>query len=442
MADNKNLFKQGHRWYVAVEVPPSLRTIIGAKRLTKALGTDDVREARVKRHNVVSEFKTRIATARKSKAVVEGVGVTGRALTIRRELQAAEARKDFETVNDLQIELYDQANAVEQETDKATAQVFYDVGAGLATPIGLHLEDWLAESNFTDRTKADHRYAVNKLIAWLHESKLVDALQTMTSKAAGRFKSEAMVAKGANHKTANKWLSSLRTYWRWLDAHGHIEGNPWAGKSLPKPKGGSIDDDDKERPFTDKELALLLGSSSSLEMRDAMALAALSGMRLEEIFQLTVDDCQKDVFNIRRSKTKAGQRKVPIHSLLLSIVKRRSSGKDNKAFLLEEATASGWDNRRSDVFTKRFATYRRRLGVDELREDKRRSLVNFHSFRRWFITAAEQAGNSENIVMRVVGHKLQGMAFGVYSGGASLEQLRACVESVRLPTGFALQDET
>jgi len=42
---------------------------------------------------------------------------------------------------------------------------------------------------------------------------------------------------------------------------------------------------------------------------------------------------------------------------------------------------------------------------------------------------------SPNIISTVVGHAegFQGMTLGVYSGGPSLDQLRACVGAVRLP---------
>jgi len=66
-------------------------------------------------------------------------------------------------------------------------------------------------------------------------------------------------------------------------------------------------------------------------------------------------------------------------------------------------------------------------------EGKRRSLTNFHSLRRWFITKAEQAGQPETIIAAVVGHKRDGMTLGVYSAGPSGDQFRKCVEAVMLP---------
>jgi integrase len=121
---------------------------------------------------------------------------------------------------------------------------------------------------------------------------------------------------------------------------------------------------------------------------------------------------------------------VPIHSALQAIVSRLVESRQPDAFLIEKGSASA---ERSMAMSKRIGRYRQAVGVDVRVEGKRRSLVNAHSFRRWFITKAERAGQAENIIASVVGHKRPGMTFGVYSGGPSAEQLRACVEAVRLP---------
>jgi integrase len=89
---------------------------------------------------------------------------------------------------------------------------------------------------------------------------------------------------------------------------------------------------------------------------------------------------------------------------------------------------------RSQRVVKQFVTHRRAIGVDDRVEGARQSRVNFHSFRRTFVTKAEQAGMQPHLIEVVVGHKRPGMALGVYSGGPLLQQLREVVESVRLPT--------
>ena len=58
------------------------------------------------------------------------------------------------------------------------------------------------------------------------------------------------------------------------------------------------------------------------------------------------------------------------------------------------------------------------MGVVEVVKGRGRSLVNFPiSFRRYFITKAEQADQMEHIIAVVVGHKRTGYDLGaVFSG--------------------------
>ena len=77
--------------------------------------------------------------------------------------------------------------------------------------------------------------------------------------------------------------------------------------------------------------------------------------------------------------------------------------------------------------------HRRALGVQE--GNGRRSSVNFHSLRRWFITTAINAGQPPHMVSLVAGHSegRKGMTLGRYWSGADDGALRAVVEAVRLP---------
>ncbi len=169
-----------------------------------------------------------------------------------------------------------------------------------------------------------------------------------------------------------------------------------------------------------------------------MRVAALSGLRIGEIGRLTVADCQGGVFDVRETKTKAGERRVPVHTNIKAIVRGRLKGKDPAAYLFDELRASpGRDRERSAKASERFTEYRRTLGIDERAEGQRQANADFHSFRRWFITKAEQAGQAPHLISFVVGHAegRQGMTLGRYSRGPSDAQLRAVVESVKLPKG-------
>jgi integrase len=210
--------------------------------------------------------------------------------------------------------------------------------------------------------------------------------------------------------------------------------NPWQGQSLPKASKRREDGEKDKRPYTDAEIVTLLDGNPDPEISDLVRVAALSGMRLEEIYRLTVRDCTDGLFRIRKSKTPAGVRDVPIHSGVAAIVARRTEGKGPTEFLFHEAGTPKGVRERSSVVSQRFMRYRLRLGVEDREDGRRHSRIDFHSFRRWFISRARQAGFERAIVAQVVGHEAGNITDDVYSEGATLAQKRACVEAVQLPS--------
>jgi integrase len=428
---NYNLERRRSTWYVWIDVPPSLRSIIGRRRLRKTTGTTDEALARLRRGAILTELKTRIEAARKVNPNSPEANITAKALEWRKEI---EGTLDTVKRHDLRYLAVDAAEAIEKSDGFEAAKSFHDIATGKGTPLNLFLEEWLQEKRYGARQAADYRRFVERLGEWLRGAGLVETLETVTDRVASAFKSKALVAAGLNPKTANKIMSGLRSYWTWLGRQGHASLNPWLGKSLPKLE---VPSDEKERAFTDNETQLLFSGTPDQTLSDAMMISALSGMRLDEIFQLKVKHCIQGVFKVSHGtigKTKAAERRVPIHSGLKAIIKRLSAGRDGDDYLMAE-DSSGWGKSRSMAVSKRFITYRKGRGVDEVIEGKRRSLVNFHSFRRWFITKADQAGCRKEDIERVVGHKVQGMSLGLYSGGITLEQARVVVESVALPHG-------
>jgi integrase len=104
----------------------------------------------------------------------------------------------------------------------------------------------------------------------------------------------------------------------------------------------------------------------------------------------------------------APARGVPIDSALVDLVARRTKGKSGADDLFPEYPVpkrSTSQRERSFRASNEFTEYRRSVGVEEVVPGRRRSLVNFHSFRRYFITKAEQADQMEHIIAVVVGHK-------------------------------------
>ena len=207
----------------------------------------------------------------------------------------------------------------------------------------------------------------------------------------------------------------------------------WERIKIPEP---ATPHDELERSFTDEEVRKLLAGPASPPMHDLMMIAALTGARLEAIVDLRARDCEAGLFTFKPQKKEKSARGVPIHSALVDLVARRTKGKSGADDLFPEYPVpkrSTSQRERSFRASNEFTEYRRSVGVEEVVPGRRRSLVNFHSFRRYFITKAEQADQMEHIIAVVVGHKRTGMTLGRYSGGPLLEQARRCVEAVRLP---------
>lgn len=424
----------GGVWYATIDVPRSTRTAVGKKRIVRSLKTSDLGEAQRRRWAVVAEMKQEIQDIIKGTGPMPTADLTVAAMNARRELIETPSSSDqtMEAISAV-------TDAVEQAHGHEVAQEFYKLATGQADAIDANIDNYLLGANIAQRTAADLKTAIGELTQWAKSNRKPTIVQAFMSRNAAEFRDGFLLPVKKNVRTINKKISLLSSYWKWMMKNGVLDPdrpNPWTGKSLPKPKAwqkAGTDSTDM-RPFTDEEVKTLLEGGADADMRDLMQIAALSGLRLEEIGQLRVKDCEDDLFDITRSKTRAGVRKVPIHPGLKRIIKTRTEDQPPDAYIFPHFVASGWDDARTMTVSKQFGRYRKRLKVDETPKGQRRSRVDFHSFRRWFARKCEEAGQHQTIVARVMGHQ-QGMeiTFGTYSQAQPLDLMRACVESVALP---------
>ena len=182
-----------------------------------------------------------------------------------------------------------------------------------------------------------------------------------------------------------------------MKKRGEVDESPWTGQSLPKEQRNP---DDKERDFTDAEMKRLLDGTPPRRLGVILRIAALSGARIDAIVSLKVKDCQlqdgEGLFRFKPQKKERAYRHVPIHSDLVELVEGLVKGKDPEDDVFPEyrPVRPGTQQERSMPAVKAFTRYRRLVGVDETRPGRKRALTNFHSFRRWFITKAEQSGHT------------------------------------------------
>jgi integrase len=450
-ASNRAYLEQ-HRgkWRVTVAVPKALQPRLGT-RLKRALNTDSLSVANSVKLGVVQELKDQIARAQgrsnteygsvineaariKSAAVHEQYlgsldheqGVDERAYEILGDPIRNQLVDDGEGGTDL-VPVYDPGR-------ERLARTFRSVAVGAATPIDTHLDEYRTNKlRVKRRTEGDLVRGLERLKDWCLANGLKDNVSIIGSRQAIAFAEALANEQRLAPRTIKKYVSRLSLYWGYIKYKSYVPENPWlqVEVSVEKGKPGQV-----ERAFTNKEVANLLMGPATPELRDVMMVGALSGARLDAIVDLKVSDTDHGFFRFKPQKSEEHFRYVPIHTDLAAIIARRREGRAPDVDLFPEyprPKSLESERERSFKTSNHFTEYRRSVGVDERVNGKRRSLVNFHSFRRWFATRAEQAGIDESLVAAVVGHKRGSITLDLYSQGPEIEAARRCVQAVRLP---------
>ncbi len=237
--------------------------------------------------------------------------------------------------------------------------------------------------------------------------------------------------------TVNKHVTALSGLFKWAMRTGVLpedHRNPFEGqhrRPAPPSKAGWL-------PYEIEELAKLVERPEPRPKRHTWAsarpwivlVALFSGMRLGEICSLDADDIKEEdrvpFFDITAAKSEAGIRRVPVHPTLLSLGFLDYVRHVKRGPLFVGVRSGGPDNNRSYIFSKRFATWRRRQGVDRPR-------IAFHSFRKNVVASLERARIHQSEVAQIVGHE-RGFTFSVYSPlGLDLQGLREVVEKITYP---------
>ncbi|MXQ11192.1 tyrosine-type recombinase/integrase [Microvirga makkahensis] len=168
-------------------------------------------------------------------------------------------------------------------------------------------------------------------------------------------------------------------------------------------------------------------------------ISLFSGMRMQEICQLEVSDIaildgvdviivQDDDAGVKRIKSAAGRRYVPIHPELKQIgflEYHRLMREGGERRLFPELTASEASGYLSDNFSKWFANFLRSAGA-------KRPRTSFHSFRHSYRDALREANISPERV-RALGGWSSGRTEDDYGSGLRASTLANEIEKVQYP---------
>lgn len=218
-------------------------------------------------------------------------------------------------------------------------------------------------------------------------------------------------------------------YFDWLVNEGHLELNPFNNIKLPKPP--KTLETSSYVSFTHEDLEKIFGLGLTKEARLypeyywLPVLGLYTGARLNEIFQLTVDDIFLDGpvpyidININGNKTiknRTSIRKIPIHPKLFELKFDEfveAVKKDKVKNLFCSATS----------FSGRFRSYTRKLGIN----DKKKV---FHSFRHGFISELQLNHVSLEVRQALAGHAPKTITENVYGTSVSLKDLYEGIKTI------------
>ena len=285
-------------------------------------------------------------------------------------------------------------------------------GTALASPdFGNYANAWLdrKRGETKDITHSAYRHAIEEFVTFLGD-KANQSISYITSTHIAGWRDSS--AKKASARTANNKLKILRTLFASAWRDGLISDNPAAKVSGLKTL------DSTRRPFTLKELSMILGAASD-EWKGMILAGLYTGQRLKDLASLTWNniDLQENVIRFVTSKT--GRRQsIPIANALRSYLLALPSTDNPKAPIFPKIHPYGLRTGGSSVLSQKFYELLESVGLVEARLTKDlckgkggrsaprvKNDISFHSLRHTATSLLKAAGVSESVAMEIIGHE-------------------------------------
>jgi len=304
------------------------------------------------------------------------------------------------------------------------AKAAYEVATGLRVVLADHKDDYLKQyRNHNIKTQQKYMAAVERFINRFPDD------QQVTPKSLKQWLTEMADEERLAAKTINGLKVQAQAFWTYLVEHEIVQRdpNPFAHTKLAVPKSAT-----KEvtiLPFTPAEVVAFLRApvaQADEQLSLLITLGMYTGARIEELAMLkkTDLDLTNEVIHFRGTKTKAADREVPMHPVLIPVLSiTLTDSKDEYVIPGLNIDARG---ERGKALGKRFGRLKTGMGF------KGRDRV-FHSIRKTVGTLFEQAEVLEGVAADILGHEKQTMTYGLYSGGSSLKQKRDAIQKLCYP---------
>ncbi|AEE24690.1 integrase family protein [Glaciecola sp. 4H-3-7+YE-5] len=418
--DNKYLKQRKGRnvWMFNMRLPKEIQHIYeGKSTLSKSLQTDSLSVARLRRDRllaIISEQR-------------EQASFGGRATFLSYHQTLLEAKKEFGGNDPLspynQLDLAtllgtERNPELQKEASNAVSTGFVPVK--YTATLKDALNDWISKNKGRNAdTIIKMRGTVKR---YLEHCRLNDAVLLMITRADVMSYIEETV-QAYSLSTVKGNLSRLKTLFRhsWQVGLSEIKDNPFEDHILTHYKFEKGAKESVKKQLFDREqikqLTQWADAQDDKAIRLLIWLGLFTGCRIGELCELKVSDVHIDgilmALYIRKGKTEAAQRTVPVPKRIHRLLKDRID------HLAPEDNLIGY---RSKDASRKFSQYKTAHVTSD-------SSYSFHSFRAHVSTAYQRAGVNETTAAFIVGHKTGNtMTYGYYARADELVRLAEASE--------------
>ena len=406
------------------------------------------------------------------------IEVKYRTIKRKRELVLGEKKSEWDLVDDLMDE-------VKEEIVKGVIKSIPESEKELESPLLSEVREKFIDSRrqmeLVEKTVSEYGYYLNEMMEVIEDKPIQEVthsdgrryVDTLSQLPVNRDKNqkyrektipEILKMKGVkpqNPQNVNKKLGRISTFWKWVGEKypDYVKEQVFKGKELTTTK--SIKRKEERFPFTNNEVKEIFNPHNYLFYTVQMStggevmnyhyhsvrthhlpyywvplIGVFSGMRLDEICQLRIQDVYKEgkhwVMNIRESedtkiKTQSSERIIPVHSQLIKLgfheyVKTlKDLGKDRVFWELKK-TRDGYSKHIGRFFNEK---YLKKIGVHVPRKKV------FHSFRHTVDGLLQYKGVRKELIEGFMGHSHGSMSLDRYGDRFSTDVLwKECIKKI------------
>jgi integrase len=420
--DKQYLKKRHNVWWVRIRIPANAKDILGKTELWKnhkeiGLMHDEIEQAKRNYKGITDKLSKEVQISKyaeylREAKITSGGKDIGDTSVIKQDLLEGKLDEVYGSKEGQAILYGDDPQWEGQEPNSLAKNNLIEshkISDKSYSPLSLVSKKFLAEEykslkNSSFRRKQTH---IENFINWTGNRDITK----INKKIVGDYVTSIIKDNNPAPATISNTVSNVGSLFSWAEGRGYIEFNPFYNLKLSKRNKVS----QNRKPWSDENIMTFLKSELiGVNEFIATCVSLYSGMRLDEICNIQKTVINDNCFKVLEGKTKASQRKIPIHPVLKLLVKRFLNSKVED-YMIKGIKGGGYDNKRSWNFQKKLGRLRKKIGIPEG--------VVFHTLRNTFATRMENLGIPRNHISQLMGHEDSNMALDIYSAGLAIEPL-------------------